>query len=119
MLYEVITKKISENQYVRLLQKGSTVNLKGFKTENDAEEGLIRFDEHFRLILEPKKKFKKGIPDVIKCPKCKSGTVVKGKTAYGCSKYKSGCDFVITSYSIHYTKLYDETDHWQWLKNQQ
>jgi len=91
--FEFYGKKISENQYVRLLQKGSTVNLKGFKTENDAEEGLIRFDEHFRLILEPKKKFKKGIPDVIKCPKCKSGTVVKGKTAYGCSKYKSGCDF--------------------------
>ena len=30
------------------------------------------------------------------CPKCKKGTVIKGKTAYGCSHYKSGCDFRIS-----------------------
>ena len=28
----------------------------------------------------------------IKCPKCKKGHLLKGKTAYGCSEYKSGCD---------------------------
>jgi len=27
------------------------------------------------------------------CPVCKKGTVLKGKTAYGCSEYKTGCDF--------------------------
>ncbi|MGJ8592920.1 MAG: DNA topoisomerase 3 [Aquaticitalea sp.] len=36
---------------------------------------------------------KSTIPDVMICPKCKKGTVIKGKTAYGCSAYKSGCDF--------------------------
>jgi len=91
--FEFYGKKISENQYVRLLQKGSTVNLKGFKTENDTEEGLVRFGDNFKLVFEPKKNLKKAIPDVINCPKCKRGTVVKGKTAYGCSNYKSGCDF--------------------------
>src|SRR5690606_3518439 len=35
----------------------------------------------------------KTIPDTIRCPKCKKGTVLKGKTAYGCSAYKEGCDF--------------------------
>jgi len=30
------------------------------------------------------------------CPKCKKGTVLKGKTAYGCSHYKSGCDFLFS-----------------------
>lgn len=40
-----------------------------------------------------KKTLKSTIPDVITCPKCKNGTVIKGKTAYGCSAYKSGCDF--------------------------
>ena len=29
------------------------------------------------------------------CPKCKKGTLLKGKTAYGCSEYKSGCAFKI------------------------
>ena len=27
------------------------------------------------------------------CPKCQQGTIIKGKTAYGCSNWKSGCDF--------------------------
>ena len=89
-------KKISENQYLRLLQKGSTVNLKDFKTENGTVEGLLRFDENFQLKLEPKKTIEKPTPDTLTCPKCKNGTVLKGKTAYGCSNYKSGCDFKVT-----------------------
>lgn len=27
------------------------------------------------------------------CPKCKSGSIIKGKTSYGCSNWKSGCDY--------------------------
>ena len=27
------------------------------------------------------------------CPKCKQGRIIKGKTAYGCSRWKEGCDF--------------------------
>jgi DNA topoisomerase-3 len=88
-------KKISENQLIRLLQKGSTVNLKDFKTENGVVEGLLRFDTHFQLKLEPKKTIEKPTSDALTCPKCNSGTVLKGKTAYGCSGYKSGCDFKV------------------------
>lgn len=29
------------------------------------------------------------------CPKCKQGSLIKGKTAYGCSGYKNGCNFVL------------------------
>lgn len=29
------------------------------------------------------------------CPKCKAGTMLKGKTAYGCSEYKNGCSFKV------------------------
>jgi DNA topoisomerase-3 len=36
----------------------------------------------------------------IPCPKCKKGTILKGKTAYGCSEYKAGCDFVFTFENI-------------------
>ena len=86
-------KKISEKQYIRLLQKGSTVNLKDFHIGSVKVEGLIRFDDHFKLVLEPKKKAVKSIPDKLNCPKCKTGTIVKGNTAYGCSNYKEGCDF--------------------------
>src|SRR5690554_3892217 len=91
--FEVYDKKISEKQFLRLLQKGSTVNLKGFTKDNEKVDGLLRFNDSFQLVLEPKKAKSKNIPDTLTCPKCKKGTVVKGKTAYGCSAYKDGCDF--------------------------
>lgn len=96
MPFSFADKKISEKQFIRLLQKGSTVNLKGFKTDSGVVEGLIRFDEHFKLKLELKTTSAKAKPNELVCPKCKKGTVIKGKTAYGCSAYKSGCDFKVT-----------------------
>ena len=30
------------------------------------------------------------------CPKCKKGTIIRGKNAYGCSHYKEGCSYVFT-----------------------
>lgn len=111
-------KKISENQLVRLLDKGCTTNLKGFKTETGKVEGLIRFDDKFKLKLEPKEKVianemkqsrnseitSSQVPrndnETIPCPKCNEGTVLKGKTAYGCSEYKKTCDFIFTFENI-------------------
>ncbi|MEP6930430.1 MAG: DNA topoisomerase, partial [Flavobacterium sp.] len=105
--YTFAGKKLSENQYLRLLQKGSTVNLKDFKTEAGAVEGLLRFDEVFKLVLEPKKTAAKATPDELTCPKCKKGTILKGKTAYGCGNYKSGCDFKVTFDEVR-AKLKDQ-----------
>ena len=87
-------KKISDNQLIRLLSKGSTVNLKGFKINDITTEGLLRFDNNFKLILEPKPTTSSStkLPENA-CPKCKKGTIIKGKSAYGCSDYKLGCDF--------------------------
>lgn len=100
MPFKVFGKKVSEKQFIRLLQKGSTVNLKGFASDHGILEGLIRFDDQFKLVLEPKKHVAKvseaNQNDKIKCPKCNKGNVIKGKTAYGCSDYKSGCDFKMT-----------------------
>ncbi|WP_281323546.1 DNA topoisomerase 3 [Flavobacterium aestivum] len=100
-------KKISENQYLRLLQKGSTVNLKDIKTNAGTVEGLLRFDENFKLKLEPKKTAAKTTPDAIACPKCKKGIVMKGKTAYGCGDYKLGCDYKVTFEEVR-EKLKDQ-----------
>ena len=83
-------KKISDNQYLRLLQKGATVNLKGFTTAQGKKEGTLVFDDNFNLILQPRPT---RFQDTISCPKCKKGTILKGKTTYGCSAYKEDCDF--------------------------
>jgi DNA topoisomerase-3 len=50
---------------------------------------------------EAKKPVVKKIPEkpvdmaTVTCPKCGAGTMLKGKTAYGCSGYKSGCTFKV------------------------
>ena len=117
--FEIYSKKVSENQLIRLIDKGCTTNLKGFVLDNNKVEGLIRFDENFRLKLEPKQtviandvkqsannneitssKIPRNDKDKITCPKCKKGTILKGKTAYGCSDYKTGCDFVFSFENI-------------------
>lgn len=109
--YVFAYKKITESQYMRLLQKGSTVNIKGFKTEAGAVEGLIRFEENYKLKLEAKKTAPKAKPeaksDALACPKCKKGTVLKGNTAYGCTDYKVGCDFKVTFDEVR-AKLKDQ-----------
>ena len=106
ILFKVYGKKISENQVIRLLEKGCTANLKGFTTTSGKVNGLIRFDDNFNLQLEQKEvsstatKRNDDTSDKIFCPKCKKGTVLKGKKAYGCSDYKNGCDFVYTFQNI-------------------
>jgi DNA topoisomerase-3 len=92
--FSFMGKKISEKQLIRLLQKGSTVNLKGFKDAENKIDGTIHLNEQHQYVLQEKKD-KKPISsaDVKLCPKCKKGNIIKGKTAYGCSEYANGCNF--------------------------
>ena len=49
-----------------------------------------------RISAESIIKEEKGkVDEKIICPKCKKGTMLKGKTAFGCSDFKNGCDFKI------------------------
>ncbi|GAB1309149.1 DNA topoisomerase 3 [Urechidicola sp. KH5] len=92
--FKVLEKTISEKQYLRLLKKGSTVKLKGFKQNGVTVDGTIIFDGDFIAQLKPmEKKAAKVVSDKINCPKCSKGTVLKGKLAFGCSNFKEGCDF--------------------------
>ena len=63
----------------------------------------VKFAEDKKIAVaedQPKEKNKKEPKKVIpigemKCPKCKSGSLIKGKSAYGCSAYKAGCKTII------------------------
>lgn len=100
--FEFKGKKISDNQLLRLVSKGSTVNLKGFKTEQGKVDGAIVFNDAYKTVLKTKEPTaaKKKVSEVLTCPKCKKGTVLKGTTAYGCSEYKSGCTFKVNFTTI-------------------
>lgn len=41
----------------------------------------------------PAKKKKPGVTEGMACPVCGKGIIIKGKTAYGCSQWKTGCAF--------------------------
>ena len=58
---------------------------KDAKSEGKKEKG----DKKSGQAKKGKLKVKEG--DV--CPKCGKGRILKGKTAYGCSRWKEGCDF--------------------------
>ncbi|PHN06003.1 type IA DNA topoisomerase [Flavilitoribacter nigricans] len=103
-------KTISEKQLSRLLAKGSTVQLKGFKMAGSKEDGRLHFDDNYKLWFEPKDAqsalAKAAYPPPTKtkvkpkvngakppCPKCGIGHIIRGKTAYGCSNWQTGCSF--------------------------
>ncbi len=83
--FEFMGKKLSDKQVGQLLKKGQTGQIKGF-IEGDAKvDGVLKLNEAFELVLEKAKAVEWT------CPLCKAGTVVKGKTAYGCNNFRNGC----------------------------
>ena len=93
--FRFMEKKVPEKQYLRVLEKGMSLNLKGFRQHDKPMEGSLSFSETFNLVLneKPVKKDTKSMT-MRNCPKCKTGSVIKGTKAYGCSHYAQGCDFV-------------------------
>jgi DNA topoisomerase III len=86
-------KKLSEKQVERLITTGATTKLKGFKMGDKKVEGLLQLTSDFNVEFADKTPAKKKEENSWpKCPKC-GGTIIKGKTAYGCSNWKSGCNF--------------------------
>jgi len=93
-------KKVSDNQIKRLIDKGATVKLKGFKTPQGKIDGVIKLTSDYQMVLEnvmasPARGSQKQTPntEMPSCPKCKKGKLIKGNAAYGCTLWKSGCDF--------------------------
>ena len=93
--FRFMDKKISDNQYLRLLKKSETVRLKGFMDQGQKMDGKLCFDKQFGLILKKNNEHSASANKIKNiCPKCGTGELLKGKRAYGCSNYKNGCDFV-------------------------
>lgn len=58
----------------------------------------VKFDQDKTIAVAPvKKKAVKSTQTVEgqQCPKCTDGELIKGKSAFGCSRHKEGCDFLI------------------------
>ena len=63
-----------------------------------AKHNVIQIEEPESVKKKTTKKTppKKVTSDDLTCPKCKAGSILKGKTAFGCSRYKEGCTFKVS-----------------------
>lgn len=91
--FVIRSKKISTAQVIRLVQKKSTVSLKGFKEDGKKTQGKVILDTKFQVVFEATKKVAPPQESKINCPKCTQGEVIRGKLAYGCSRWQKGCTF--------------------------
>ena len=83
---ELMGKVITDSQIRSLLNKGKTSLIKGFVRNEVKLNGVLVLDSNQNIVLEEVKEEERL------CPACKS-KLLKGKTAYGCSEWKSGCAF--------------------------
>ncbi|MCB0762348.1 MAG: DNA topoisomerase 3 [Flavobacteriales bacterium] len=92
-------KKLTDKQVATLIQKGVSPKMKGFISEGEKVEGKIILSADGALSLEttappPTRTAATFNPEGNPtCPECGKGTIVKGKTAYGCTNWKNGCTF--------------------------
>ncbi|AWW29073.1 DNA topoisomerase III [Echinicola strongylocentroti] len=92
---KMMGKKLTDKQVQRLVEKKATTKLKGFIVNGEKVEGILKLDEAFQVAFEPKSQAtsQPKEPAMPRCPKCKKGSIIKGKAAYGCSEWKKGCTF--------------------------
>ena len=74
----------NSGQYIVDSEEKEVKSAEGKKKKNEGKK-----DSSAPKAKKGKLKVKEG--DV--CPKCGKGRILKGKTAYGCSRWKEGCDF--------------------------
>ncbi|AMR26851.1 DNA topoisomerase III [Hymenobacter psoromatis] len=94
---EILGKKLSDPQVKSLLAKGRTQLIKGFVTgAGEKLDGALTLDKNLQPELVPAAESKPTTatdPGQIPCPVCKLGTMLKGSSAFGCSRFREDCQF--------------------------
>ncbi len=87
--FEQFGKVLSEKQITQLLTKGKSSYGKAYLLEGNKVEARLLFTDDYTVELELKEALE------FKCPNCKLGTIIQGKTAFGCERFKEGCRTVV------------------------
>jgi DNA topoisomerase-3 len=89
--FEFGGKALSEKQIHTLIQKKKTPSIKGFIVNDKKLNGCLVLNKDWSIAVV--EDASKTIVENQTCPKCKKGSILKGKSAFGCNRYKEGCDF--------------------------
>ncbi|TXK51886.1 DNA topoisomerase III [Pontibacter qinzhouensis] len=88
-------KQLTEKQVSVLLQKGRTSVIKGFKNPaGDRFNASLVLNDAHQVTVEIAESAE-AIDPFAQCPRCKQGRVLKGKAAFGCSRFREGCHFTV------------------------
>ena len=94
---EILGKKLTDSQVKSLLSKGRTQLIKGFVTgAGEKLDGALTLDKNLQPELVPAAESKPTTatdPGQVPCPVCKLGTMLRGSSAYGCSRFREDCQF--------------------------
>ncbi len=93
VIFKKVAKRPMSKKLVQQLLKGQrTALLKNFKSkEGRSFNAALTLDEDgkVRFVFPPR------TPTGEPCPKCKEGKLMEGRAAWGCSRWKEGCDYRI------------------------
>lgn len=110
-LRDIEHQKYDPGQFIEELKQQITTIVNDVLADNSNRHVTVTTDDDLKKKLAPKAaqapkpKAKKPTAKAAKalkpddgligkpCPKCGKGTIIKGKSAYGCSRWKEGCDF--------------------------
>ena len=83
--FDFAGKKLSDTNIKALCRKGRSGEIKTVDPNGKIIVGNVLLDSKLKLSFEPK------APEELRCPRCKKGLIIKGKTAWGCAEFRSGC----------------------------
>lgn len=83
--FEFLGKKLSDKTIRDLCIKLKSLEIKGFLLDGEYVDGIIQLNSSFHIELEEK------VPEELHCPRCKVGLILKGKSTWGCSNFRNGC----------------------------
>jgi len=99
--FDQFGKKLSDKQIFTLIEKKKTPVIKGFMQDNKNVNGSIVLNNDYTIGLKTEKVKEAIAPEplvenqLLICPICNKGTLLKGSKAWGCSRFKEGCHFII------------------------
>jgi len=85
LAFDFSGKKLSETNVKALCRKRRSGEIKMTDSDGDVITGNILLNNDMSLSFEPKEK------QELRCPRCKKGMIIKGKSAWGCAEFLSGC----------------------------
>jgi DNA topoisomerase III len=104
LAFEQFGKKLTDRQLEAILIKAESPIVIGLEINGAKTKGRIVMRQNGTLEAIAEKEAEKSPQaiaktaasghDPILCPLCKQGHILKGKQAYGCSRYKLGCNFL-------------------------